>query len=276
MTSGTPRTRAVERLAALRVADEDLDRSLEGVVAGMSVIPPSAIDPETLEALVAAVRALHEPLSADLDSLPAADGGTSSQLLGAAGDGWVRPSAPVSEAVQAAYVALGRASGAVAALFTTSRLMCEDAVCDQAETRMKTYAGVAKALNALLPQALGWELREEGLPCQCICPMCGLGACGCIWASMHTIDVAWGGPGFPGPFEQGIPLRSPPRPGSQLAAAGVRQWDRVLSVDGEGVGSPVQLQAALRRHALGEEVRLGVGRDGEAWELTVRHVSDWP
>ena len=56
--------------------------------------------------------------------------------------------------------------------------MFEGAACDFAVARMKTYAQVTKALDALLPQAVAWELREEGRACHCVCPMCGLGACG--------------------------------------------------------------------------------------------------
>jgi len=152
--------------------------------------------------------------------------------------------------------------------------MFEGAACDLAVDRMKTYAQVTKALNALLPQVAGWELREEGLACHCICPMCGLGACGCIWASLHNIDMAWGGAGLAEPDERGIPLRSPPRPGSQLAAAGVQQWDRVIAVDDQAVRAPAELQTALRRHAIGEEVRLRIAHDGDSREVVVRHVSD--
>lgn len=138
------------------------------------------------------------------------------------------------------------------------------------------YAQLARALNALLPQVVGWELREEGLWCRCNCPMCAIGACSCIWASMHSIDVAGGGPGLTGLEELGIPLRSPPRPGSDLEATGIRQWDRVLSVDGEAVQSPVQFHTALRRHSIGEPLRLRFGREGESQELVLRHGSELP
>jgi len=171
-------------------------------------------------------------------------------------------------------VPVSDASGAAASLFTTGRLMFEGAACDLAVDRMKTYAQVTKALNALLPQVVGWELREEELACHCICPMCGLGACGCIWASLHSIDL--GGAGLAEPDERGIPLRSPPRPGSQLAAAGVQQWDRVVAVDDQAVRAPAELQTALRRHAIGKEVRLRIDRDGESREIVVRHASDLP
>jgi hypothetical protein len=41
--------------------------------------------------------------------------------------------------------------------------MFEGPACDLAVDRVKTYAQATKALTALLPQVVGWELREEGL-----------------------------------------------------------------------------------------------------------------
>jgi hypothetical protein len=276
MTDEAASRRVRERLAALRDADGRLARALETTTAGVSSIPETAIDMEPAEAIAAAIAALREPLPAEVDALAAAGEVSTLQELDRGGDGPAPSSAKVSDAVQGAYGAVGEASGAAASLFSTGRLMFEGAACDLAGDRMKTYARVTKALNALLPQIVGWELREEGLACHCICPMCGLGACGCIWASLHNIDAAWGGPGLAEPDERGIPLRSPPRPGSQLAAAGVQQWDRVVSVDDQAVRSPAELQTALRRHAIGEEVRLRIDRDGESREVVVRHASDLP
>jgi len=74
-----------------------------------------------------------------------------------------------------------------------------------------------------------------------------------------------------------VELRSPPRPGSQLAAAGIHERDRVLSVDGTRVRSNVELQAALRKHALGETAQLSVQRSsGELLDVPVKHVGDLP
>jgi hypothetical protein len=277
MTAEAASRRVTERLAALREADGRLARALEATTAGVSSILGTAIDMEPAEAISAAIAALRDPLPTALDALTAAEVVSTRQELDRGGYGGPAPwSAKASDAVQAAYGAVGEAAGAAASLFTTGRLMFEGAACDLAVDRMKTYSQVTKALNALLPQVVGWELREEGLACQCICPMCGLGACGCIWASLHNIDLAWGGAGLAEPDERGIPLRSPPRPGSQLAAAGVQQWDRVVAVDDQAVRAPAELQTALRRHAIGEEVRLRIEHDGDSREVVVRHASDLP
>jgi len=274
MTDEAASRRVTERLAALREADARLARALEATTAHVSSIPETAIDMEPAEAIAAAIAALREPLPAELLALAAAEEVSTRQGLDLVGDGPAPLSATASNAVQGAYGAVGEASGAAASLFATGRLMFEGAACDLAVDRMKTYAQATKALNALLPQVVGWELREEGLACHCVCPMCGLGACGCIWASLHNIDAASGGPGLAAPDERGIPLRSPPRPGSHLAAAGVRQWDRVVAVDADAVRSPGELQTALRRQAIGEEVRLRIDRDGKSRQVAVRHASD--
>jgi hypothetical protein len=276
MTDEAASRRVTERLAALREADGRLARALEATTAGVSSIPETVIDMAPAEAISAAIAGLREPLPAALDALAAGEAVSTRQELDRVGDGPAPSSAKASDAVQAAYGAVGEAAGAAASLFTTGRLMFEGAACDLAVDRMKTYAQVTKALNALLPQVVGWELREEGLACHCICPMCGLGACGCVWASLHSIDLAWGGAGLAEPDERGIPLRSPPRPGSQLAAAGVQQWDRVVALDDQAVRAPAELQAALRRHAIGEEVRLRIEHDGDSREVVVRHASDLP
>jgi len=74
-----------------------------------------------------------------------------------------------------------------------------------------------------------------------------------------------------------VELLSPPRPGSQLAEAGIPERDRVLAVDGALVRSNAELQAALRTHPLGETAWLSVQRStGELVEVPVRHVSDFP
>lgn len=276
MTDEAASKRVAERLATLRAADGRLARALDATTAGVSSIPETAIDREPAEAIAAAIAALREPLPAALDALAAAEEVSTRREPDRVGDGPAPSSARASDAVQAAYRAVGEAAGAAASVFTTGRLMFEGAACDLAVDRMKTYALVTKALNALLPQVVGWELREEGLACHCVCPMCGLGVCGCIWASLHNIDLAWGGAGLAEPDERGIPLRSPPRPGSQLAAAGVQQWDRVVAVDDMAVRAPAELQTALRRHAIGEEVRLQIEHDGDSREVVVRHASDLP
>jgi len=68
-------------------------------------------------------------------------------------------------------------------------------------------------------------------------------------------------------------LRSPPRPGSQLAAAGIEKRDSVVSVDGVVIHSLVEQQAALRRHPFGETAHLSIKRStGEIVDVEVERV----
>jgi S1-C subfamily serine protease len=58
---------------------------------------------------------------------------------------------------------------------------------------------------------------------------------------------------------------------------GVRGGERLLAVDGQEVRVLPEMQAAIRKHALGEEVRLLVQRASDPpRELVCRHVSDYP
>lgn len=258
--------RVGERLTALGTDDAVLADTLDAAMSGLSAVPTRAIDKDPADVLRDAATTLREPVPAELSAFAR----ETREVAERAGPG----PAAASDRLRAVYVHAGSAHGAAVALFQTGRLMLVGAACDLALERIKTYRSVSNALNSLLPQVVAWELREEALTCQCVCPMCGLGACGCIWASLHNIDMAIGGAGV-APDERGIPLRSPPRPGSQLAAAGVRQWDRVVSVDDDLVRTVPELQTALRRRAIGDDVRLGLTRDGERRELVVKHVSDF-
>lgn len=79
--------------------------------------------------------------------------------------------------------------------------------------------------------------------------------------------MAWGGE--EPALTEGLVLLGPPRPGSQLAEAGLDEGDRVLAVDSDPVGRNADAQAALRRHEVGVDVER---RDGERIEVTVRRV----
>jgi hypothetical protein len=119
------------------------------------------------------------------------------------------------------------------------------------------------------------ELNADGLFCRCVCPSCGIGACLCVRASIAVVAEAWGWPGLP--IGDGIELRSPPRPGSQLAAAGIHEGDRILSVDGTQERSNPELQAALRHHQIGRIAWLRIrSSTGEHRAIEISHVSDWP
>jgi hypothetical protein len=180
-----------------------------------------------------------------------------------------------TQAISSAERGFAAATQAYAELYTTARVLYEPEVCDLAERYLAHHIDGLQVMAGLLPGALARELNADGLFCRCICPSCSIGACLCVRNSIATVADAWGWLGLP--MADGVELRSPPRPGSQLAAAGIHERDRLLAVDGALVRSNAELQAALRTHPLGETARLSVQRStGELVEVPVRHVSDFP
>ncbi len=171
----------------------------------------------------------------------------------------------------------GAAAAAVVAyggLYAAARLQYEDELCDLADAHAADWARELQAINDLLPRAVHAELMQAGLTCRCVCPACGIGACRCTWASIDTIRDHWGRPGQE-PSE-GIELGIPPRPGSQLAEAGLDRGDRVMAIDGEVVHTTSELQRALRRHLIGEAMPMRVVRSGRTEEIGVARISDFP
>ena len=82
--------------------------------------------------------------------------------------------------------------------------------------------------------------------------------------------------GAQGEVPAGFPLLAP-REGSPLAEANVAGGERLLEMDGQAVESISEIQAAIRKHALGEELSIRVGRGlDDSRELQVKHVSDYP
>ncbi len=152
----------------------------------------------------------------------------------------------------------------------------EPALREMAPDHLEVYVDAASTLYRLLPAAVAWELAQDGLQCSCICPMCGLGVCGCVSFGTQVPVETWREALAAESEPPGFALQ-PPKPESELAQAGVRGGDRLLGVDGHEVRSVRDIQAAIRKHALGEEVRLLVKRGLQpAREIGVRHVGDYP
>jgi hypothetical protein len=173
-----------------------------------------------------------------------------------------------------ATAAAASAIVAYGALYASARLLYESRVCDLADAHAAEWARELPVLNDLLAPMVHRELVSEGLACRCVCPTCGIGACGCTRNSVDTIR------GYSGQSQiqpgEGLELRIPPRPGSQLAEAGLERGDRIISVDGQLVHTNAEIQRALRGHALGESMAMEVVRAGESQEIRVARVSDLP
>jgi Cation efflux family/PDZ domain len=113
-------------------------------------------------------------------------------------------------------------------------------------------------------------------------------ACGCVDYGTQTLTRAWrdaaaSRPGLPWPSE--VPTESEPpafvlqtpKPDSQLARAGVLGGELVLAVDGQQVRDFWEVQVAIRKHSLGDEVGLLIQRGSETRrELKCEHVSEYP
>ena len=152
----------------------------------------------------------------------------------------------------------------------------EPALRELAPKHLRAYAEAAQTINQLIAGMAAAELAEAGLECHCICPMCGIGACGCVSLGTATVNRAWRDTAPDGERPPGFPLQ-PPKRDSQLALAGVQGGDRLVQVDGQRVQAIAEIQAAIRKHALGDELRLVVQRGSDApREIRVEHVSDYP
>jgi PDZ domain len=220
-----------------------------------------------------AIAAMREAAASRRDALERRIG-----LIGAGNLGAIEPRV-VAAPPASPSAALRRAASMVLdaaytyeAVYLAARLGYDYDTCDLLEAHLADCIAGNAATWRAFPHAVAHELADVGAICTCRCPMCSIGLCGCIRATLAVAERGWTGH-EPEP-SRGLLLQSPPRPGSQLADAGLRQGDRVLSVDGDEVGDNAEVQAALRRREVGEEARLGVERPtGERIEITVRRVA---
>lgn len=161
-------------------------------------------------------------------------------------------------------------------LFEVALRLYEPRLREIAPEHLKAHTGAALSTARLLPGVVAWQLAQDGFNCACTCPMCGLGACGCVAWGTETLIDAWRDAA---PAESEPPgfVLLPPKPESELARAGVQGGDLVLAVDGQQVCGRAEVQAALRKRTLGDEVRFLIQRSPESpRELIVRHVGDYP
>jgi hypothetical protein len=141
---------------------------------------------------------------------------------------------------------------------------------------LKAHADAALSTARLLPSVVAWQLAQDGLHCACTCPMCGLGACGCVALGTETLIDAWRDAAPTESEPPGFVLQSP-KPESELARTGVQGGELVLAVDGQQVRGRQEVQDALRKRTLGDEVRFLIRRGLESpREFIIRHAGDYP
>jgi hypothetical protein len=216
-----------------------------------------------------------------LEAYVASIGGGAGRTGSAAGSTAVpgrqgKPGTSSAAALAGAYAALNDAAIRYGVLTTMAFRLYELPLRELAPKHLRDYAEAAQQINQLIPAAVAAELRGHGLECQCTCPMCSFGACGCVAISTRHINSAWREAAPPVDGPPGLPLQQP-RPDSDLARAGIRGGELLLAVDDRPVRENSDVQAALREHAPGEDVRLRLQRPGEEpTDVRVRQAGDAP
>lgn len=177
---------------------------------------------------------------------------------------------PISDALRDVHATFSVAVMSYAVLVEFALRLYDRDLRELAPRHLSEYAAAAQLTSELIFSAVVDELVEDGADCECVCPMCSIGVCGCVSATGVTFTEAWrdatstsdAAPGF---------LIQRPRVDSALHVAGVERGDRLLEVDGHAVASIFDIQAAIRAHPIGDDVRLLL----ESGPAVVRHVSDY-
>ena len=268
----TLRLYATELLALEGDLEAELDRQRETVRARPDVAA-------AVERFQNMIRGHKDALTSYLASIGGEEAGSARSTVRALfGPSAAAANAPrrqvITDVLRADYAAFNYAAISYSVLFGIALRLYEPQLRELAPKHLRAYAEAAQTINRLIVGAVAGELADVGLECHCICPMCSIGACGCVSLGTATANAAWRETAAPPEAASGFPLQAP-RSDSQLALAGVQGGDRLLEVDGEPVQAVGDIQAAIRKHAIGENVRLLVQRgSGEPWEVHATHVSD--
>ena len=150
-----------------------------------------------------------------------------------------------------------------AMLYEVALRLYEPRLREIAPEHLKAHADASLSTARLLPGVVAWQLAQDGLLCACTCPMCGIGACGCVAMGTETLIDAWRDAVPTESEPSGFVLQSP-RPESELARTGVEGGELVLAVDGQQVRGRQEVQDALRKRTLGDEVRFLIRRGSES------------
>ena len=264
-----------DRLMHLIADEVEIVRALERQIALRPEHPEAS---KTLTTIHAAIKGHGESLRSQLGvspgSLPASARSPIGDLIDSALPG--RGRTPLlSNNLRGDFAAFNYAALGYAALFEMSLRLYVPALREMAPQHLQNYAQAARAVNHIIAPVVAWELLQDDLGCSCICPMCTIGACGCVSACTAWIDEVWQEAALAADSPPGFLLQAP-RPGSQLRLAGVQGGDRLLEVDGQPVQGFMDIQTAIRRHVIGEEVRLRVmGASDGGRDVIATHLGDY-
>ncbi len=254
----------------LLTVEESISQLLHGLRPVVRTSPTAA---QYLEELGQMVEQQRETLATHLKALS----GSETRSARVPAEPWAElGDGSIARALRATYAALNYGTASYTAAFEVALRLYDPPLRKIAPEHLKNYADGVQRLEHLLAGVVAWELQQDGLECHCICPMCSIGACGCVAFATATLLETRPRPVSVAETTAGF-LLQPPRTGSQLAQADVQGGDRLVAIDGAPVNRIPEIQAAIRKHQLGEEVRLTIVHDMEgSREVIVRHVGDYP
>jgi hypothetical protein len=180
---------------------------------------------------------------------------------------------PAARTLPEMFAVLSHAVMSYAALFEAALRLYDEPLRALAPKHQTDYSTAMHAVADLLAASVAAELCERGWECQCVCPMCSIGLCGCVAVGRMAAVMALRARD-PEPAA-GFEIQQP-RAGSQLAALDVAGGDRLIAIDGRPADDVAHIQAAIRSHDIGQAMQLTVMHRGERRELTVTHVGDYP
>jgi len=197
------------------------------------------------------------------------------------------PAAPLSEASKVTaghdglantlprlFAAFSYAAMSYAALFEAALRLYDEELRELAQRHQDHHANAAYLLAGLVAPVVAAELAAQGMECQCVCPMCSLGVCGCVAVGGIAATSSLREPENGTEPGRGFRVESPRR-GSQLAEAGAEEGDRLVEVDGEPVTTVFDIQTAIRKHRIGDTVQLLIARGEDVRQIEVTHVHDY-
>lgn len=181
---------------------------------------------------------------------------------------------PVSTALQTTYTLFNQAIIGYAVLhplatrFLDSVWIAEEGtsyhLCRQ---HMQNYTEAVQQISRFLHDVILWELDEESLECQCVCPSCGVGVCVCALAGRSFLRDAWEEAG-PIANDEGVYIQTP-KQNSVAAKIGLRHGDVIIAAEGQEIESYGDLQDIVGNTESGGEIRLKVLRKDDVTEDVV-------
>lgn len=172
---------------------------------------------------------------------------------------------PVSTALQMIYTLFNQAVIGYSVLHPlATRFLDSSWIADEGTSfhlsrqHTQNYVQAIQQISRLLHDVVLWELDQEGLECQCMCPSCGAGICLCAMAGRSFLSDTWVEAG-PIADDEGVYVQLP-KQNSAAMKSGLQRGDVILAAGGQEIESFGGLQSAVRSAEPGEEIRLTVRR----------------